>query len=536
MFIGASVNLMKKPNRLVSSHFTKAGLKPGALLRGRYRVIQVLSRGGWGETYIARDTDRPRTPRCVIKILKPSTTDQASLNMAEDLFEREADTLERLGQHKQIPRLLAYFQTGGNFYLVQEFIDGFPLDTELSQGLQWSEQKVLSLMIEVLGILGFVHAQQVIHRDIKPSNLIRRRYDGRLVLIDFGAVKQIREPGSLSQSQLDPLTVSIGTRDYMPIEQFAGRPRIGSDIYALGIICVQALTGIEAEKLLRNSDDEVIWRSHTQVEGPLIEIVEKMVRSRYSDRYQSSKAVLQDIQKAFPHQLESYKAAVKLNKSPPEEDPFQQEDNRIIKKYSRPTLPPLWALSAGFVLLLSIPIALSSQPVKDFRAYAELANSLKSQDWESADRETFDLMLGLVGKESKQKGKFVDKEWKKFVENDKSCRQIEKIDSLWSEASDGKLGFSAQQRISEETATADGNVDIPAFYKKIKWISNNGQEAFVAWVYDEDILEADYINGKEPDYEQPERGHLPAIMSWGNASDGTPSRDKRFFLFNLCGI
>ncbi len=536
MFVGTLIELLKKPAHLVSSRFTKVGLRPGNLLRDRYRVIQVLSRGGWGETYIARDLDRPGIPRCVIKILKPSTEDQSSLDIAEDLFGREAETLERLGQHRQIPMLLAYFQTNSNFCLVQEFIDGFPLDTELSPGLQWSKSKVVSLLIEVLDILTFVHAQKVIHRDIKPSNLIRRRYDGRLVLIDFGAVKQIRESGGFTQAQADPLTVSIGTRGYMPLEQFAGRPRLSSDVYALGIICVQAMTGIEAENLPRNNDDEVVWRGHTRETGPIVEIVDKMVRSRYGDRYQSSEEVLKDIEKVFPDKIADHKAASSLNRQPPKEDSFQQEDSLIIKKYSRRPPVTSLALGAGASLLLLVPILLNSRQIQNFKDYASLTASLKSQDWEAADQRTFDLLLGLVGNESKERRKFVSKEWEQFVNNQENCRHIKRIDSLWSEASNGELGFSAQQRLFESLASEDGSVDISSFYKQVKWVSNDSKKLFVRWVYDEDALDTYYTEGQTPNYSQPSTGHLPAIMSWGNSIDGKPSGDKRFFLFNLCGI
>ena len=81
-----------------------------------------------------------------------------------------------------------------NFILVQEFIEGHTLSEELIPGQRWSESQVIQLLQEVLGILEFVHHQGVIHRDIKPDNIIRRSSDHKLVLVDFGAVKQLRSP------------------------------------------------------------------------------------------------------------------------------------------------------------------------------------------------------------------------------------------------------------------------------------------------------------------------------------------------------
>ncbi|HEY9711738.1 MAG TPA: protein kinase, partial [Oculatellaceae cyanobacterium] len=153
----------------------------GRLLDGRYQVVQVLSAGGFGKTYIAEDTRRPGNPKCVVKHLKPASNEPNYLQTARRLFLSEAETLEQLGNHDQIPRLLAYFEEDREFFLVQEFIEGHPLSTELQPGDCWSESQVIGLLKDILGILAFVHSYEVIHRDIKPDNLIRRASDGKLV-------------------------------------------------------------------------------------------------------------------------------------------------------------------------------------------------------------------------------------------------------------------------------------------------------------------------------------------------------------------
>ncbi|PMB47746.1 serine/threonine protein kinase [Fischerella thermalis CCMEE 5205] len=275
----------------------------GKLLDGRYRVIQVLSAGGFGETYIAEDTRRPGNPKCVLKLLKPASSEPYYLQTARRLFNSEAEILEQLGNHDQIPRLLAYFEESEEFCLVQELIVGHPLSAEMRSGQPWTESQVIQMLQDVLGVLEFVHGYNVIHRDIKPDNLIRRDSDGKLVLIDFGAVKQMRSQLAVSPSQMTA-TVAIGTPGYMPAEQAQGRPRPNSDIYAIGIIAIQALTGMLPTQLQENPETgEILWPNQAQASPRLIAILQKMVRYHYRDRYQSATEVLQDLrqlQHPFP--------------------------------------------------------------------------------------------------------------------------------------------------------------------------------------------------------------------------------------------
>jgi serine/threonine-protein kinase len=260
------------------------------MLRGRYEIIRQLGKGGFGETFLAQDKDLPGKPHCVVKQLKPQLTSAFALQTATRLFDREAQVLYRLGNHDQIPRLLAHFEENGEFYLVQEYIEGDVLSREFAQGRQWSADEVITFLHDILNTLEFVHQQNVIHRDIKPANLIRRASDRKLVLIDFGAVKEISSLGASSQGK-----TIIGTRGYMPIEQSTGNPHFSSDIYALGITAIQFLTGILPEQLPRSPDThEVVWRHLAQeVKPQLADILDKMVRYDFRQRYQSVNEVLQ---------------------------------------------------------------------------------------------------------------------------------------------------------------------------------------------------------------------------------------------------
>lgn len=264
----------------------------GKKLAGRYKIVKLLGAGGFGETYIAEDNQRPGNPICVVKQLRPASNNPKLLRLARRLFEREADTLQKLGEHSQIPQLLAYFEEDEEFYLVQEFVDGHSLTSELLLGKQLPENQVVALLQDLLQILEFVHSRGVIHRDIKPSNIIRRRLDNRLVLIDFGAVKEIHQMAE--EEQQTGFTVGIGTQGYMPNEQCAGSPRFNSDVYAVGMLGIQALTGVPPSQF---KDDplsgEILWRHRAKVSHTLAECLSQMIRYDHRSRYQSAVAALE---------------------------------------------------------------------------------------------------------------------------------------------------------------------------------------------------------------------------------------------------
>lgn len=268
----------------------------GRKLRGRYKVVDDLGAGGQGQTYLAQDIDRPGYPACVVKRLRPAYKGQKFMRIAESLFQREAVALEKLGKHDQIPQLLAYFEENNDFYLVQEYVEGKSLADELKLHnllRPINEQKVVMILHELLQILEFVHQQGVIHRDIKPANVIRRKADGKLVLIDFGAVKQVEKLEETLEGTA--LTVAIGTQGYMAPEQAIGRPCPASDIYALGMTGLRSLTGLEPSELDKRRDQtthELSWQENVQVSHTFAEILNRMVCFNLADRYQSAREVL----------------------------------------------------------------------------------------------------------------------------------------------------------------------------------------------------------------------------------------------------
>ncbi|MEO0456625.1 MAG: protein kinase [Cyanobacteria bacterium P01_A01_bin.114] len=254
-------------------------------LAGHYHIIEPLSQGGFGQTFLARDHHLPGQPLCVIKQLKPFYQDAQTLETAKRLFDLEAETLYRLGNHDQIPRLLAHFEQAGEFYLVQDYIEGPSLETDIEDH-PFTEAAAFSLLQDLLTVLAFVHDQGVIHRDIKPANLLRRQADDKIVLIDFGAVKNLRKP-------VNPFTVAIGSSGYMAPEQQASRPCFASDLYATGIVALTALTGLPPKDFQLPTHAEITCQGlGLSLTPPLAQFIDTLVHSDHRHRYPTAQTAL----------------------------------------------------------------------------------------------------------------------------------------------------------------------------------------------------------------------------------------------------
>ncbi|MDB9371849.1 bifunctional serine/threonine-protein kinase/formylglycine-generating enzyme family protein [Nodularia sphaerocarpa] len=267
----------------------------GTVLRNRYKIINLLGSGGFGDTYLAEDLGIPINPKpkCVVKRLKTHNLTDEQLDWVKNSFEQEAVALYNLGNlHPQIPKLSEYFQLGNEFYLVQDFIDGDDLTKIITPGKKFPETEVIQLLAKILEVLVVVHQQNIIHRDISPKNIMLRRLDGKIMLIDFGAVKQIMFQNSGQTS----LTMAVGTPGFMPWEQFNGKPKLASDIYAVGMVGVLALTGIPPHLLDEDEDGEVIWQNHASVSREFAQVLTRMISRRVSQRYQNATEALQAIQ------------------------------------------------------------------------------------------------------------------------------------------------------------------------------------------------------------------------------------------------
>ncbi|MFM7887708.1 MAG: protein kinase domain-containing protein [Pseudanabaena sp.] len=274
----------------------------GKTLTGRYTIIKQLGGGGFSQTFIAEDGYLPDRPQCVIKQLKPASSQAEVLEISRKLFDKEAKVLYRLGKHECIPSLLAHFEEDEEFFLAQELIEGEVLTKEIKKGICLGEQYTINFLTDILLTLDFVHRQQVIHRDIKPSNLIRRTSDRKIVLIDFGAVKEVSTQPISQLGHTSSLV--IGSPGYMPNEQYSGKTMFASDIYAIGIIAVQTLTGLLPNQIPEDpTTSEFRWRDHAKVTPTLADIIDKMVRFDFRQRYQSANEVLVALQPLLTESL-----------------------------------------------------------------------------------------------------------------------------------------------------------------------------------------------------------------------------------------
>lgn len=250
---------------------------------GRYQIIKRLGKGGFAHTYLAKNLMAPGEPKCVVKQLRPKVEHPRMLQ----LFKLEAAILDRF-KHSQIPQSVECFEHQGDFFLVQDFVAGDDLSKEFTIGHQWDEAKVIQFLQEMLKVVGYVHQEQAIHRDIKPANIIRRWDNGKLCLIDFGAVQDLND-------DLAPLAV-VGTPGYHAPEQAQGMATFSSDIYALGMTAIQFLTGHYPLHLSKSSDGAVVWRDLASISDKLATILDRMTQIDQTCRYECTSAVLADLE------------------------------------------------------------------------------------------------------------------------------------------------------------------------------------------------------------------------------------------------
>jgi serine/threonine protein kinase len=271
-------------------------------LADRYIPLRLLGRGGFGAAFLAIDRYTPKRRSCVVKQFQPAGNfNPEELAIARSLFEREAEVLEELGnKHPQIPDLYAFFtplvpsrdrsKQEQYFYLAQEFIDGQNLETELAEKRTYSEAEICEILIEVLKILEFVHANDSIHRDIKPSNIMRDRR-GKIYLLDFGAVKQV------SKANTNPNSKSTGiySMGFAPPEQMSGGQIYPStDLYALAATCINLITGKPAEDLYDVFNHCWEWHADArQISDRVKAILDRMLLSTPAARFQTASEVLQ---------------------------------------------------------------------------------------------------------------------------------------------------------------------------------------------------------------------------------------------------
>ena len=284
-----------------------------------YRGIKCIGQGGFGRTFLA--VDGHQQP-CVVKQLLPHPQSLGSAGAYApqfsdaylQRFRQEAQRLAELGHHPQIPQLIDVIEHQENrsdtnspqssnrpsaspptsysaLYLVQELIEGQTLENELTTEGPMDEVGARSLLSEILAVLEFIHAHQVIHRDIKPQNIIRSKQDGRLVLVDFGAAKRT------NRAVMARTGTVIGSAGYAAPEQIMGKAVFASDLYSLGVTCVHALTGMHPFDLYSISQDQWVWTQYlvNPISPGLERLLNRLLRRAVNQRYRTAQAVLTDL-------------------------------------------------------------------------------------------------------------------------------------------------------------------------------------------------------------------------------------------------
>ncbi|MFN3360276.1 MAG: protein kinase domain-containing protein [Pseudanabaenaceae cyanobacterium] len=359
------------------------------LLRNRYVAVKMLGKGGFGRTFLAVDIDMPSRLKVVIKQFLPGKLPPEMLQKSLEMFQREAVLLEKLGKHPQIPTLYAYFTIRNQYYLVMEFIDGKDLLKELEVEGPFNQEKAIDFLRGLLPVIDFLHQHNVIHRDIKPANIIRNS-KGELVLVDFGAAKEINR---LAEAAAAPGTM-IGSMEYVPPEQVVGNAVPASDLYSLGATCVHLITGKKPSLVRDLLTDTWPWRKHLPpgVEIPdfLGNVLDKLLQGAVLDRYKSGSEALKDLEIGL----------------------LREQSKSMISLY---------------------PSRLD---------YAQLEYFLSVGDLKAADMETWNLLCRALGRPAGSK----------LAERDIAripCNELLNLDILWLRYSNNRFGFSVKCDIYE---------------------------------------------------------------------------------------
>lgn len=268
-------------------------MQPGTILKNRYQVVRQLGKGGFGEIFEVRDRGRPK----VLKVLNldryPNPEEQQT---AIGLFQREAKVLSLL-RHSGIPKVAAdgYFtETDGvstRHYLVMEKIAGQTLAQWLHDRQTLAEAQAIDWLKQLCSILEYLHQQGYFHRDIKPSNIMLKP-DGQLVLIDFGAVREVT--GTYLAKLAEDLEITcLGSPGYTPREQYNGKAVPQSDFYSLSRTIVHLLTGINPQQMpVDPLTDKLIWQKNApQVSPQLANLLDRLMASSPTDRPPNSKII-----------------------------------------------------------------------------------------------------------------------------------------------------------------------------------------------------------------------------------------------------
>ncbi len=255
-----------------------------------YQILKTLGRGGMGITYLACDRRIPfngKTPPKLL-VLKEMNTDLIQIPKARELFEREARILKSIN-HPNIPKYYDFFWEDNQKYLAMELIHGQNLEQLIYQKGPITEKQALNWILQLCEIIKYLHSLNppLIHRDIKPANLMLRHVDQKIILLDFGAVKEIGTP----------LGTRIGAEGYSSPEQHLGQAYPQSDLYAIGPTLIFLLTGENPLKYLQPQGKEYnfLLTNVPNISENLAKIINKICQVQLKNRYQNIDILIHDL-------------------------------------------------------------------------------------------------------------------------------------------------------------------------------------------------------------------------------------------------
>ncbi|MEB3277296.1 MAG: GUN4 domain-containing protein [Lyngbya sp.] len=466
------------------------------LLQNRYRPIQPLGEGGFGKTYLAVDEQIPSKPPCAIKQFVFGDRQVNRYSKAAKLFRQEAVRLEQLGEHPQIPQLLAHFEQNQQLFLVEEYIAGKTLEQEFEQKGTFNEAQIWDLLRGLLPVLKYIHDRQIVHRDIKPANILRRsplsgegeigafeaiepivsrsalsktslssvsvsspplrRKEQQWVLIDFGVAKL------LSETAINQTGTVVGSPEFMAPEQTRGKAFAASDLYGLGASCLYLLTGVSPWQLYDEDKQCWVWRefltSQHRVSERLGRILDGLVAFKLEERYASADIVLQAIN--------TPKVSTSTGLTPVKRSPSRSRSSESLSLSG-------WRLPDIFTQFLPALSPLNDELDSAVGVdYTKLQRLLATHQWKAADEETWSVLGQALGYQS-----FCylhPQELKKLP-----CQDLRTIDRLWVKYSQGRFGFSVQTRIYEEV---EG--DYALFCDRLGWLTYNPHHPSVGFRFD----------------------------------------------------
>lgn len=252
----------------------------------QYQILKILGQGGMGTTYMAWDREKANQskepPSAFLIVLKEMNADMEQIEKARELFEREAEILRKLN-HPGIPKFFDFFVEKGKKYLAMEMLHGQDLEKIIYQKGPVNLAQAITWMQQTCEVLDYLHSQNrpIIHRDIKPANLLARYRDNHIIVLDFGAVKEIGTPPG----------TRIGVEGYMAPEQERGQPTTQSDLYAIGPSLIFLLTGDIPQKysVIKGNNYVLELERIPTITPKLRKVIEKVTKSNPKERYQTAK-------------------------------------------------------------------------------------------------------------------------------------------------------------------------------------------------------------------------------------------------------